>query len=157
MRCSRVGVFLFFASGALREVTLSRAPLRRPVCPILEGSNSSHRPDVSTRLSTLGIPSLALPARLTCSLIMSSALWPRIFLQDLLAHLAWCGVKHQTSEQSSMLLDRQKISSHSQAASDGIEIAVLATGFRHPVCYWSSSVLLVHSLRQGPPFDGCIR
>ena len=39
-------MFLLFASGALREVTLSRAPLRRPVCPIPKGSHSSHRPDV---------------------------------------------------------------------------------------------------------------
>ena len=37
---------LFFASGVLREVTLSRAPLRRPVCPIPKGSHSSHRLDV---------------------------------------------------------------------------------------------------------------
>ena len=46
MRCSCVRVFLFSASGALREVTLSRAPLRRPVCPIPKGSHSSHRPNV---------------------------------------------------------------------------------------------------------------
>ena len=70
MRCSCVRVFLFFAFGALREVTLSRAPLRRPVCPIPEGSHSPHRPD-----DCLQIPSLALPAMLTSSLIMSSALW----------------------------------------------------------------------------------
>ena len=37
---------LFFAPGTVREVTVSRVPLRRPVCTIPKGTRSSHSLDV---------------------------------------------------------------------------------------------------------------
>ena len=78
----------------------------------------------STRVSSLGIPSLALPAKPSCLLIMSSALWPRIFVQDLLAHLS----TRQVNNPACCWIVK-KCLPHSQAACYGIEIALLATGF----------------------------
>ena len=160
VRCSCVRVsFSFSRSGALREVTLSRTPLRRPVCSIPKGSHSSHRPDVCLH------PCVQLGGPESCS--------PR--QADLSTH-------HEHSTLAVDLCSRSPCSStllpgvvfstrqvtdpacywiaHSQVACYGTEIALLATGFVvqcatelekecHPVCYW------FHSLRQCPPFNGC--
>ena len=163
VRCSCVGVFLFFASGALREVTLSRAPPRRPVCPVPNRSNSSHRPDVCLHPCVhLGDPESCSPRQ--------ADLFSHHELGTLAADLSsrcpcssslvWCQAPDKRTFQHSTGSSKI-IPPHSQAACYGIEIAVLATGFCRRVYNWSSrgvssSVRLVHSLRQGPPFNGCI-
>ena len=149
----------FFASGALREVTLSRVPLWRPVCQIAKVSRSSHRPDVCLH------PCVQLGDPESCSLRQA----------DLSTH-------HELGALAADLCSRSPCSStllpgvvsstrqvtdpachwiaHSQAACYGTEIALLATGFVvqcasgvykecHPVCFW------FHNLKQCPPFSGC--
>ena len=109
-------------------MTLSRAPLRRPVCPIPKGSHSSHRPNVCLH------PCVQLGDPESCS--------PR---QDDLS------TNHEHGTLAADLCSRSPCSStllpgvvsstrqvtdpacywiaHSQAACYGTEIALLATGF----------------------------
>ena len=143
MRCSCVRVFLFFTRpGALREVTLSRVPLWRPVCPISKVSHSSHGPDVCLHpCDQLGDPESCSPRQADFSTHHE--------LGALAADLC------SRSPCSSTLLPGV-VSSTRQVTRT---LPCLLQGSR-PVCYWnlkgvSSSMLLVLQMSELPPFSGC--
>ena len=138
--------FFFFASGALREVTLSRAPLRRPVCPIPEGSHSSHRPDVCLHPCVqLGDPESCSPRQADLSThhehgTLAAGLCSRSPCSSTLLPGVVSSTRQVTDPACCWI-------ARSQAACCGTEIALLATGF---VVQCATELS-----ERSPPFNGC--
>ena len=150
----------FSASGALREVTLFRAPLRRPVCPIRKGSHSSHRPDVCLhRCVQLGDPESCSPRQPDLSFIVGT-LAADLCLRSPCSPTLLPGVVSSTRQVNSppchWLVKKHLLKLHATDLSLPCLLQGLSSSVLLDFKGVSSSALLVHSLRQCPPFNGCL-